>query len=78
MEVLQNSQKFRALWHGYTEPTEIPARYENALPVPRVFAARAYRAYKSSGYGYESRRELAEVLGTGENVVQNLQKFFVG
>ena len=39
---------------------------------------RAYRAYRSSGYGYESCTELTEVPGTGMNVLENLQKFFVG
>ena len=76
--VLQNSQKFRALWHGRTALAEVPGRYKNAVPVPRVFVARAYRAYRSSGYGYECRTELKEVPGTGMNVLQNLQKFFVG
>ena len=38
--------------------------YENAVPVPRIFVALAYRMYSSSGYGYECRAELAEVLGT--------------
>ena len=75
-EVLQNAQKFRVLWHGRTELTEVPGRYKNALPVPRVFMARAYRAsrssgygyelsyitHRSSGYGYESLTELTEVL----------------
>ena len=49
MEVLQNFQKFRVLWHGCTELTGFPGRYENAGP--RVFVALAYRTYKSSGYG---------------------------
>ena len=61
-EVLQNSQKFRVLWHGRTELTKVPGRYKNAIPVPRVFVARAYRAYRSSGYGYECPTELTEVL----------------
>ena len=62
-EVLQKSQKFRVLWHGCTERTEVPGRYANAVPVPRVFVARAYRAHR--------------VPGTGLKVVQNLQKFRV-
>ena len=77
-EVLQNSQKFRVLWYGRTELTKVPGRYQNAVPVPRVFVARAYRAYRSSGYGHECRTELTEVPGTGTNVLHNLQKFFVG
>ena len=60
--VLQKSQKFRVLWHGRTELTKVPGRYKNAIPVPRVFVARAYRAYRSSGYGYECPTELTEVL----------------
>ena len=36
MKVLQNFQKFRVLWHGRTELTEVPGRYRNAVPVPRV------------------------------------------
>ena len=28
MKVLQNLQKFRALWHGRTELTEVPGGYE--------------------------------------------------
>ena len=42
---VQNSQKFRELWQRRTEPTEVAGRYKNAVPVPRVFVARAYRAY---------------------------------
>ena len=33
---LQNSQKFRVLRHGRTELTEVPGRYNNVVPVPRV------------------------------------------
>ena len=53
MKVLQKIQKFRVLWHGRTELPEVPNRYENAVPVPRVFVALAYRTSRSSGYGYE-------------------------
>ena len=66
------------LWHGRTELTEVRGRYKNVVPVPRVFVARAYRAYRSSGYGHACRTELTEVPGTGMNVLQNLQKLFVG
>ena len=48
--------------------------YKNDVPVPRVFVALACRTSRSSGYGYEGR---TEVPGTGMNVLQNLQKFFV-
>ena len=63
MKVLQNFPKFRVLWHGRTELTELPGRYENAVPVPRVL--------------WHGRTDLTEVPGTGMNVVQNSQKFFV-
>ena len=62
-QVLQNSQKFRVLWHGRTEITEVPGRYENAVPVPRVL--------------WHGRTDLTEVPGTGMNVIQNSKKFFV-
>ena len=63
MKVLQNFQKFRVLWHGRTEFTEVPGRYKNAVPVPRVL--------------WHGRTDLTEAPGTGMNVVQNSQKFFV-
>ena len=67
MEVLQNFQKFRVLCHGRTGLTEVSGRYENAVPVPRVFVALAYRTYRSSGYGYECPTiEHTEVPGTGK------------
>ena len=50
----------------------------NDKPVPWVFVALAYRTSRSSGYGYEGRTELPEVPGSGMNVLQNLQIFFVG
>ena len=31
MKVLQNFQKFRVLWHGRTELTEVPGTGMNAL-----------------------------------------------
>ena len=77
MKVFQNFQNFRVLWHGRTELPEFPGRYKNAVPVPRVFVTLAYRTYRGSGYGNESRTELSEVPGTAMNVLQNLQKFFV-
>ena len=73
-EVLQNSQKFRVLWHGRTELTHVVKNY---IPVPRVFVALAYGTSRSSGYAYERHTELPKVPGTGMNVLQNLQKFFV-
>ena len=62
MKVLQNFQKFRVLWHGRTELTEVPGRYKNAVPVPRVL--------------WHGRTDLTEFPGTGMNAVQNPQKFF--
>ena len=38
---------------------------------------RSYRSDKSSGYGYECRTDLTEVLCTGMDVVQNSHKFRV-
>ena len=77
-KLLHNSQKFRVLWHRRAELTEVPGRYKNTVPVPRVFVAQAYRAYRSSGCGYQCRTELTDVPGTGMNVLLNSQKFFVG
>ena len=77
MKVLQNSRKFWVLWHGRTELTEVPGKYKNAVPLPLVLWPRAYRTYRSSGYGYECHTELTEVPGTGMKVLQNFQKFRV-
>ena len=63
MKVLQNFQKFRVLWHGLTELTEVPGRYKNAVPVPWVL--------------WQGRTVLTEVPGTDMNVVQNSKKLFV-
>ena len=57
--------------HGRTELTEVSSRYENAVPVPRVFVALAYRTSRSSGYGYECPTERTEVPGTGNTQVNN-------
>ena len=62
---VQYSQKFRA-------------GTKHAEPVPWVLWPWAYRTSRSSGYGYECRTELTEIPGTGMDVLQNLQKFFVG
>ena len=63
MKVLHNLQKFRVLWHGRTELTEVPGRYKNAVPVPRVL--------------WHGRADLTEIARTGMTVVQNSHKFFV-
>ena len=75
---MQNSQKFRVLWHGRAELTEVTGRCKNAVPVPRVFVAWAYRAYRSSGYEMNVVQNFQQVPGTGMNVSQNLQKLFAG
>ena len=73
MNVVNDSQKFRVrVWKSYrthrssgyfygslTELTEVPGRYTNVAPVPRVLR--------------HGRTELAEVSGTGMNVVHNSQ-----
>ena len=59
MKVFQNFHKFRVLWRGRTELTEVPDRYKNAVPVPRVL--------------WHGHTDLTEVPGTGINVVQNSQ-----
>ena len=88
MGILQNLQKFQVRYGSVTELTEVPGvvarayrthiRYQNDIPVPRVFVALAYRTSRIAGYGHECRTELPEVPGTGMNVPQNSQKFFVG
>ena len=46
MKVSQNFQKFRVLWHGRIKLSEVPGRYENAVPVPRVLShGRAHTWY---------------------------------
>ena len=88
MGILQNLQKFRVRYESVTELTDVPGivarayrthiRYQNDIPVPRIFVALAYRTSTSSGYGYECDTELPEVPGTGMDVLQTSQKFFVG
>ena len=88
MGVLENLHEFRVRYGSVTELTEVPGivarahrshiRYKNDTPVTRVLVALAHRTSRSSGYGYECRAELPEVPGTGMNVLQNSQKFFVG
>ena len=55
MKVLQNFHMFRVLWHGRKELTEVPGRYENAVPVPRVL--------------WHGHTDLTEVPGTGNTRV---------
>ena len=65
MEVLQNSQKFRVRRGNLTELTEVPGTvrvYECCTRTPGI-VARAYRTYRSFGYGYERLTKLTEVPG---------------
>ena len=88
MGILQNLQKLRVRYGSVAELTEVPGivarayrthiSYKNDILVPRVFVALVYRTSRSSGYGYECGTKLPEVPGTGMNVLQNLQKLFVG
>ena len=83
----------RSSGHGYgsvTELTEVPGFVARAYRTHKFRAGikmlypypgylwHGHRAYRSFGYGYECRTELTEIPGTGMNVLQNLQKFFVG
>ena len=61
---VQNSQKFRA-------------GPKNSVPLPRVLWHGADRTHRISGYGYECRTKLTEVICTGLHFVQNSQKFRV-
>ena len=56
---------FRVFWHGRTDLTEVPGRYEykNVAPVPRA--------------SWHRRTALTEGPGTGMNAVHNSQKFMV-
>ena len=91
MGVLQNFQKFRVrVWKcyrthrssvycgtGIQNSQKFRAGTKNAVPVPRVLLHGAYRTHRTSEYGFECPTELTEVLGTGMNVLQNLDKFRV-
>ena len=70
MEVLRiTHKKLRVGTYSYANvvpvpvPVPVPGRFYKVIPVPRVLC--------------HGRRELAEVPGTGMNVVQTLQKFRV-
>ena len=92
MRILQNFQNFRVRVRmsyrtyrssgycgtGVQSTRKVRASARHAVPVLRVLRPRACRTFKSSGYRYESRTKVPEVLGTGMNALQNLQKFFVG
>ena len=74
MEVLQNSQKFRVVWHGRTELTEVPDGCKTRCTrTPGIVARGAQNPQK-----FRVRpTELTEVPGTGMKVLQNFQKFRV-
>ena len=59
----RNSRKFRVWYGSLTKLTKVLGRYTNVVPVPQVL--------------WHGRAELTEVSGTGMNVVQNSQKFWV-
>ena len=63
MEVLQNFQKFRVLWHRHTE-LRSSGRILNTM-------------YPSPGYCGTGLTELTEVPGTGMKVLHNFQNFRV-
>ena len=76
---VQNFQKFRVLWRRRTELTKVPSGYKTCCTrTPGIVATGAQNFPELRVYGYECRAELPEVPGTGMNVLQNLQKFFVG
>lgn len=59
---INNSQKFRVLWLGLTEPTEVPGRYKNVVArAPRVL--------------WLERAELSEVPSTGMEALHHSKKF---
>ena len=60
--MLQNSQKFRVLWHGRTKLTEVARAGIKML-------------YPYLRYLWHWCTKLTEVPGTGMKVVQNLHKF---
>ena len=87
----RTSRSFGYGYGSVTELTEVPCNVarsyrthrssgrvqKNSAPSPRVLWHGAYRNHRSSGYGYECRTELTEVLCTGMDVLQNSQKFRV-
>ena len=50
MKILQNFQKFRVLWHGRIELTEVAGRYvQKCCTRTPGIVARSYRSYRNSG-----------------------------
>ena len=62
MEVLQNTQKFRVLWHGLTELRSAGKVQKMLYPYPGCCGT-GRTELRSSGYGNESLTELPEVPG---------------
>ena len=77
MEVFQNSQKFRVLWHGRTELAQVPGGYKKCCTRTLGIVTRGVQTHRRSGYGYECPTELTEVPSTGMKVLQNFRKFRV-
>ena len=73
--MLQNSQKFRVLWHGRTELTEVPGGVKTWCTRTPDIVHGAYRTHTRSGYGYKCHTGLTEFPGTGVKVLQNFHKF---
>ena len=74
-EVFQNSQKFGYCGTGVQKSHKFRAGTKNAVPVPRVLLHGAYRAHRSSGYGYESLTELPEVPGIVARAYRTYRSF---
>ena len=61
MKVLQNFRKFRVLWYGRTELTEVPGGYKRC-------------GTRTAGYCGTGCTELTEIPGTGMNVLQKTNR----
>ena len=76
----ERQQTHRSSRYGYeslTELTEVPGIVARAYRTHNKFRAGINTLYPYPGYCGHGRTELTEVPGTGMNVVQNLQKFWV-
>ena len=62
-DVLQNTQKFRVLWHGRTELTYVMKMIYLLYPGCCVCHS-LYRSRRSSGLEYGGRTEHTDILGT--------------
>ena len=75
MEVLQNSQKFRVLWHGRTE-LKFWVGLKMLHPSPGYLWHGRTELTEVAGTGIKCRAELTEVPGTGMNVLQIYRRSF--